>query len=446
MGARDFIFVESNTTGTGRLFFNTVRSLGFRPVLFTADPARYRFLPQCGIATVVADTGNPAALLHRAKGFAAENPVAGVWSSSEYYIGRAALVAAALGLPGPDAASIETYRSKAAQRARLRALGVDAWPGAIAGSAAEAVAAAERFGYPVVLKPIAGSGSVGVRQCASAGEVRAQAALLAAVELSAAATDRRMLVEKPVPGDQYSVELFGRHVVGITRQHYGKLPHFVAVGHDHPARLAAANPAADSNEGARINARQAAEAAARIERFALDACAALGLTWGPLHVELRFERDRKRIHLIEVNPRLAGGCVPELVRHATGIDLIRATVDAALGNEPELCPTASSFASLRFILAQGGRFDRMPGLHAHLADRRIRDVTFYRSVGDRLEPVGDFHDRIGHVIAADADALSAAAAAESIATRLSGELAHAAVDPAADSNEGARISARLVAA
>ncbi|MCK6451059.1 MAG: ATP-grasp domain-containing protein [Alphaproteobacteria bacterium] len=404
---RAFVFIESNTTGTGRLFVEAARGLGLRPVLFTADPARYRFVGACGVETVVADTGDAAALPARVREFASGTPVAGVWSSSEYYVGRAALVAASLGLPGPDAAAIEACRNKAAQRARLAALGIDAWPGAIATGAAEAVAAARRLGYPVVVKPIAGSGSVGVRQCAGADEVRAQAARIEAAVLSAVATDRRMLVEKPVPGTQYSVELFGRHVVGITRQHYGPLPHFVAVGHDHPACLAA-------------------DDAAAIGRFALDAAAALGLAWGPLHVELRFDHPARRAHLIEVNPRLAGGNVPELVRHATGIDLVRATVEAALGLEPDLAPRQSLFASLRFVLARGGRFDRMPAPAALEADRRIRDLALYRSPGDALEPVGDFHDRIGHVIAAGADAPGAAAAAEAAAARVARELTLAA--------------------
>jgi S-sulfo-L-cysteine synthase (3-phospho-L-serine-dependent) len=416
-----FLFIESNTTGTGRLFVERARERGFRPVLFAADPSRYRYLQQGGpqqslVETVVTETTDRARLLERVRDFAAANPVAGVWSSAEYYISRAALAAAALGLVGPDAAAIEAYRNKSAQRQRLKAAGIDSWPSVIAHDPAEAVAAAESLGYPVIVKPISGSGSVGVRQCGNADAVRAQAGLLASVALSAVATDRRLLVERKVPGEQYSVELFGRHVVGITRQHYGPLPYFVAIGHDHPARLPAG-------------------AAALIERFALDACAALGLTWGPLHVELRFEpasaNDRNgRVHLIEVNPRLAGGCVPELVRHATGIDLIQATVDAAAGRAPALAPawasTGALAASLRFVLAQGGRLGHVPATASFLADPRVRDVTLYRQPGDPLVPVGDFHDRIGHVITAGHDAAEAAATAESIASRLSGELALAA--------------------
>jgi hypothetical protein len=44
MSAHLMVFLESNATGTGLLFFERTQRLGLQPVLLAADPARYPFL------------------------------------------------------------------------------------------------------------------------------------------------------------------------------------------------------------------------------------------------------------------------------------------------------------------------------------------------------------------------------------------------------------------
>ena len=56
------LFVESNTTGTGRQFAQRARALGAEPVLLSADPARYPYAAQDGLRTVVVDTADDDAL------------------------------------------------------------------------------------------------------------------------------------------------------------------------------------------------------------------------------------------------------------------------------------------------------------------------------------------------------------------------------------------------
>ena len=45
---RALLFVESNTSGTGRLFVQRARELGYRPVLITTRPEKYAYLAQPG--------------------------------------------------------------------------------------------------------------------------------------------------------------------------------------------------------------------------------------------------------------------------------------------------------------------------------------------------------------------------------------------------------------
>lgn len=394
MSDRWLAFVESNTSGTGRLFARAAARQGFRPILLGADPSRYPYVEEDAITALRVDTQDQQALLDTCRRLADEPGLAGVTSSSEYFIATAAAIARQLGLPGPRPEAILTCRDKHMQRLRLQKARVGVPAFRPAESAAKAVAAAERLGYPVVVKPINGSGSVGVKLCADAGELRAHAEALLGQRQNERGlpVPRRILVEELAVGPEYSVEVFGDHVVGITAKHLGAPPYFVEVGHDFPAALA---PAAEQ----------------AIQRTVQRTLAALGLGWGPVHVELRLTRAGPAI--IEVNPRLAGGYIPELVRLASGIDMITETIRLVAGGVAQLRPAHERYASIRFILSgQAGTLADVGGLDAARQVPGVAAVELYARPGSRVYCAGDFRDRIGHVIACGATPAETSAAAE----------------------------------
>ena len=385
------LFVESNTSGTGRLFARTARELGFVPVLITARPGKYAYLAEEGAPEVVVVPRVDEDALHAlvAARWGGAAGVAGITSSSEYFVATAAALAARFGLPGPDAASVRAARDKSRQREVLAAGGLPSPAFRAVSSAPGAAAAAREIGFPVVLKPVDGSGSVGVRACADAAEAEAHAALLFAAGEGGA----RVLVESLVAGEEFSVEVFSGRVVGITRKHLGAPPFFVEAGHDYPADVPG-------------------EVASALADAVTRGTALLGLGWGPLHWELRIDREGRAVPM-EVNPRLTGGFIPELVRHAQGIDLIRETLRLVVGREPELVPARRNHASIRFLFAPGaGRLAAIEGTAEALGRPHVVEVSAYRRPGDALAVHGDFRDRIGHVVACAGEARAAARAAE----------------------------------
>ncbi|HEX2206932.1 MAG TPA: ATP-grasp domain-containing protein [Longimicrobium sp.] len=389
---RAVVFVESNTSGTGRLFVRIAREMGYRPVLVAAKPEKYAYLadadaPETIVVPRVDEEGVEALLRERF----AEGEVAGVTSSSEYFIATAAAVAARLGLAGPDADAVRAARDKSWQREALAAGGVAAPAFRAVESAFDAVRAARETGFPVIVKPVGGSGSVGVLACAVEDEVERHAAALLA-----SAKGERVLVEALVDGPEFSVEMFSGRVIGITRKHLGAPPAFVEAGHDHPAEVPG-------------------EVARALEEASIRGTEILRLGWGPLHWELRM-RGAEAVP-IEVNPRLAGGFIPELVRHARGIDLIRQTLRLVVGEAVDVEPRAHRHASIRFLFAPAaGRLARVEGMDDARALPDVVDVALYRAPGDALIIHGDFRDRMGHVIAC-ADRFDAACAAAERARR-----------------------------
>ncbi|MCP2167697.1 ATP-grasp domain-containing protein [Goodfellowiella coeruleoviolacea] len=392
-GAPWLVLVESNTTGTGLLFATTGRALGLRPVLLAADPARYPYADGIGLEVVRTDTGDAEALRESCARLAERAPVGAVTSSSEYFIAAAAALAAELGLPGPDAEAVRRCRDKAVQRRVLSVL--PASPDHVeCATPDQAAEAARRLGGTVVVKPCQGSGSEGVRACEGPEQARSWAERLLSTRHNERGmpVEPRVLVEQALTGPEYSVELLGGEVYAIVAKHLGAPPFFVEVGHDCPARLPE-------------------EQARGIADTAREAVRLLGLTWGPAHVEVRHTARGPAV--VEVNPRLAGGMIPHLVRLATGRDLIAAVLGAALGRRPRLAEGAGHHAAIRFVTVPGdGTLSAVTGLDRARAVPGVVDVRCTATPGQRLTVHHSFRDRVGHVIAVGETERDAVTAAE----------------------------------
>jgi S-sulfo-L-cysteine synthase (3-phospho-L-serine-dependent) len=382
VNTQPLVLIESNTTGSGRMFCAAARRLGLRPVVLARDPGRYPYLAADAVDSHRVDTGSIDAVLAAID--ALDAPAAGVTSSSEYFIATAGEAARRLGLPHVDPEAVRACRDKARQRAVLTAACVPVPRYLRAASVVAAADAASRLGLPVVCKPVAGSGSVGVRLCTSLADVRRTAAAVLEGDPAALGLPPQpaVVVERYVAGTEFSVEIFDGTVVAITRKYLGAEPHFIEVGHDVPADLR----------------REDAE---RIGAVALHAVRALGLGWSPAHVELR--DGPAGMGVIEVNPRLAGGMIPRAVQAATGVDLVTATVARAAGRRVDLAPAGgrpAGAAAIRFLVAdRPGLLHQIDGVEAARRLPDVVDVGVLREPGSELVLRHSFQDRLAYVIA-----------------------------------------------
>lgn len=379
-----FALVESNTTGTGRDFAEAARRRGLRPVLLTCAPHRYRYVEELRLDVVRVDTADPAAVETACRDLRSGG-LSGVSSSSEYFVHTAALVAARLGRPGPDAAAVARCRDKAEQRQWLARQGIPVPDFQLCATAEQAADTARALAAPVVVKPVCGSGSRGVRSCAGPAQARDWANRLLAGQARGG-----VLVEREIHGVEYSVEIIDGAAAGVTRKHLGARPYFVETGHDFPV----------------------VAGVTRVARAAVDAVREIGLTAGPAHVEVRVSPDG-RPWLVEINPRLAGGLIPRLVRHARGRDLVDEVVAAASGGPPSATMAHTRFASIRFVVpARAGIALGVTGLARTRALAGIVEAECAVPAGTAMSVEHSFADRVGHVIAVADTAADAIATAD----------------------------------
>ncbi|HVM57942.1 MAG TPA: acetyl-CoA carboxylase biotin carboxylase subunit [Gaiellaceae bacterium] len=159
--------------------------LADRAVRIGPPPASESYLSIPAIVAAAATTGCEA--VHPGYGFLSENP-AFVHACEEHD----------LVFVGPPADVMARMGDKAQAKAEMRAAGVPLVPGTDGtASPAEARAAAEELGYPVLLKAAAGGGGRGMRLVGSAAELD-DAYLRASAEAEAAFSDGTLYLEKAI--------------------------------------------------------------------------------------------------------------------------------------------------------------------------------------------------------------------------------------------------------
>jgi biotin carboxylase len=390
-------FVESNTTGSGMLALIKARAMGFEPVLLSNDPRRYRGLESTRAEVAVCDTNSLQAVAVALEGKVGGAELAGITTTSEFYLETAARLAARLRLPSNPAEAIATCRDKARTREALRGAGMTGPRFAVVHLEDDIDSAIGCVGLPCVVKPVDDTGSFEVRHCTSAEEAAAQCRRVLALRRNVRGQRAAgvALVEEYLDGPEFSVELLSwqgaAHTVGVTEKRLGGLPYFVESGHLFPA------PLPD-----RITAALAATA--------IRALVAVGVTHGASHVELKLVAGECVV--VEINARPAGGMIPEVVRLAHGVDLVEGHLRAAVGVSPWRGPGdgGEGAAAIAFLLPhRDGRLRGVVGLERARAVPGLDEVTLTMAAGTRVRRPQSAYDRVGYMLGHGATPEAAAA-------------------------------------
>ncbi|WP_369202845.1 acetyl-CoA carboxylase biotin carboxylase subunit family protein [Streptomyces sp. PU-14G] len=266
------------------------------------------------------------ACLQEARAIHDERPLDAAITFGEHGLESCALIADALGIKGLPLATVAATHYKDRMRDILAchpglALG---WARVANGEELEKFHA--RYGLPLIVKPVAGAGSVGIRQLTTFDELRN---LLDDAEFW---NKGPYLAEEFIEGDfLHSVEtvtLDGRHAIaGISSSRLAPYPNLALI------ETAVPPPAAHSRH---------LDTVARTVLAFLDA---IGHTWGLTHTEVKVTKDGRAI-VIESQPRIGGYRIYGMVEHATGVDQVGTILRSLLpGGEtvrsPHLPPATS---------------------------------------------------------------------------------------------------------
>ncbi len=261
--------------------------------------------------------------------------VEGVVNCSESCLRTQAALVERHGVPGIEPETAAVCRDKQLMMRRFEQHGVPIGRRRVVSKIADIPEAVRDVGCPGVLKPSTGVASLFTVRFDSEEELDrwfAQFDAAASGHHSAAIRemDGRWLVEEYLDGPGFSVEsvtLGGETThVAVCKKGEMSQPFFLETGHTCPAPIAA-----DLRE--------------KMEDVAGRAIQALGIADGITHAEMKL--TSRGIRVLEVGARMGGGSIRQVVRLATGVDLLELTLELARGRKPEITPLTDRAAASR---------------------------------------------------------------------------------------------------
>lgn len=231
--------------------------------------------------------------------------------------------------------------------------------------------------FPCIMKPTDNAGSHGVVLAHDFEE------LVQSYDYThASARSGKVIIEEYLQGDEVSVEVMvvdGKvNILQITDKLTTGAPHFVELGHSQPSR-------------------HPFETQKAIKELATKACLSVGIDRGPAHVEMMVTKHGPV--MIELGARMGGDNITTaLVPLSTGIDMVKGTIDVAMGNNPDIEPKLHCASAIRYIVAPEGVIQSITGVEEAKQLPGVKDVIMTKSVGEKSTPIQCSNDRIGSVI------------------------------------------------
>lgn len=194
--------------------------------------------------------------------------------------------------------------------------------------------------------------------------------------------DHSVLIEQFIEGPEFSIEMIvwqGEiHVLTVTDKKTTGAPHFVELGHNQPSCFSDAD----------VETLKAA-AIAGVKALGVNNCAC--------HAEAKLMNGKA--YLMEVGARLGGDFISTDLTHlSTGVDMVAAAIDVALGVDPDLSVKEEpKGVCIRYFCPKPGKLVRISNTEV-LNNPHVYLWEIYPKEGDVIPAVTSSLCRSGHVI------------------------------------------------
>ncbi|SUY45806.1 carbamoyl-phosphate synthase large chain [Clostridium putrefaciens] len=237
--------------------------------------------------------------------------------------------------------------------------------------------AVNSFNGDIIIKPSDSSGSRGVYFLKDRNELEK------AYEYSRRfSKSGEVVVEEYMYGPEVSVETITikgiTHIIAITDKETTGPPYFVEMGHSIQSSLC---------ENIKKDIKKVTKAA----------IAAIGIDNSSAHTEIIVTSQGAKV--VELGARLGGDNITtSLVPLATGIDMVEACIDLALGDEPKLEKVFNKGAAIRYFNSNSGTLSGFQDIEKARNKEGIQSIIISKFIGDKIGEIRSSVDRIGYII------------------------------------------------
>ncbi|MFF0413437.1 ATP-grasp domain-containing protein [Kitasatospora sp. NPDC004745] len=265
---------------------------------------------------------------------------------------------------------------KAAFHQVVASCGIAGYGWAAGGDPGEVAAKAARLRFPLMVKPVDGSGSKGVTRVTHPDGLPAAIARARAHSVS-----QTVIAEEFIHGRQLTIDLFlqgGKSVMTCIKDQ------LLVAGRSVVRRISTAQLSPQEHR--------------RLKEVAERLCRALGITDGPANFDLVLGEDGQG-RIVEANPRLSGDSIPRLHEAALSVNVVGALIALALGEpfDAYLKPTRNAHAGVELLgspLDVEGELVTWEGVSEARNVPGVTGIELYAQPGDPVHP----HDQSGHKI------------------------------------------------
>jgi len=323
-------------------------------------------------------TRNINLTVNAAKQFHASCPLDGVMTVGTDASQTVSAVANALNLPGIPFEVAERATDKINMRRRLNKMGVAVPRFRPVWTLDDLNKAIEEMPLPLVIKPCDNMGARGVKMIREPRE-----ASLAFHEAKEASISGKLIIEEFMEGPELSLDALvfdGRiEVTGIADRIIQHAPYFVEVGHTIPSNIP---------KEQQTQARELFQSAIK----------ALGIDIGAAKGDIKITAEGPKV--IEIAARLSGGWMSTYTYPlATGVNLIKAAIEVALGKTPTDLKRKNQLVSAeRALIPKAGKILSIKGVDDARKIKGVKEIIFLKEAGDSVEELRSNLGKTGYVI------------------------------------------------
>ena len=354
----------------------TARSMRLKTLVADMNPTSPGF--EFAHDKIIMSTKDIEGMVREAKKYADKEPIHAVITAGTDASMTVAAVANALGLPGIRFKDAEAASNKIKMRKRLKEFNVPIPQFAAVWNIQDARDALDFLSFPLVMKPADNMGARGVIKVNNREELQ-----LAFKHAKKYSPTGEMILEEYMEGPEVSVDALtwngNFRITGLADRIIEREPFFIEVGHNMPSSL----PDETKKE---------------IERIMFLGMKALGITIGAGKGDIKVTPQGVKIG--EIAARLSGGYMSAYTFPlSTGINLNRAAVLIALGEEPDDLEEKFNKVSIeRAFLASPGKLVSITGIEEAEDIDGVNEIFIQSKVGDIISDPTNNIEKSGHVI------------------------------------------------
>ncbi len=366
-----------STTYRASDFLRAAEGLGVDLVVASENPPPF----DMGDRYLQVDCSDPTMAAEAIVALGDQVAIDGVVAADDAGVVAAAIAGQKLGVRANDPDAAAATRDKGMQRSLLARAEVPQPEFAVVPASNDGREAAALVGFPLVLKPLdrsAGQGVIRVDRPEELGQAVARVR-------SIVGETSTLVVEEFMTGDEIALEGLVREGELTTLAIFDKPgategPYFPETILVTPTRLTESSQAECS-------------------RVAAASLSAMGISHGPVHVEMKVDGDRARV--IEVAARSIGGlCSRSLNFGLLGTTLETLILRNAIGLEkPELRREQTASGVLMVPIPRPGRFISVEGLDRVRSLEHISAIDITTTPGSRVDPPPEGDRYLGFVFA-----------------------------------------------